>query len=65
MAAPGRWWAGCPLKRAMGGLIMMPLQPSLADDREQDLADWLISQGIDPEEWAPDPEDLAPWWMID
>lgn len=43
---------------------MLPLQPSLADDREADLMDWLISQGIDPEEWQPDPEDLSPYWLI-
>lgn len=49
----------------MGGLIMLPLQPSLADDREADLMDWLISQGIDPDTFEPDPEDLEPWWMID
>ena len=49
----------------MGGLIMLPLQPSLADDREQDFLEWLAREGIDPDDWQPDPEDLAPWWMID
>jgi len=49
----------------MGGLIMLPLQPSLADDREADLADWLIAQGIDPDTFQPDPEDLQPWWQPD
>lgn len=60
MAAPGRRWPGFA-----GGLIMLPLQPPLADDRDADLIDWLISQGIDPDTFEPDPEDLAPWWMID
>ena len=45
---------------------MLPLQPSLADDREADLIDWLISQGIDPDTWEPpDPEDLSPYWLFD
>lgn len=44
---------------------MLPLQPSLADDREADLMDWLIAQGIDPDTFEPDPEDLSPYWLID
>jgi hypothetical protein len=46
----------------MGGLIMLPLQPPLSDDREADLLDWLAAQGIDPDDYTPDPEDLQPWW---
>lgn len=49
----------------MGGLSMLPLQPSLADDREQDFLEWLAREGIDPDDWQPDPEDLAPYWLID
>ena len=44
---------------------MLPLQPSLADDREADLIDLLTAQSIDPDTFEPDPEDLQPWWQPD
>lgn len=44
---------------------MLPLQPPLADDREAELIDWLIAQGLDPDAFEPDPEDLQPWWLPD
>jgi len=64
MAAPGRRWPGHAAQPALGALIMLPLQPSLADDREADLMDWLIAQDIDPDTFEPDPEDLNPYWLI-
>lgn len=44
---------------------MLPLQPPLAHDREADLIDWLIAEGINPDTFEPDPEDLQPFWLID
>ena len=41
---------------------MLPLQPPLSDDREADFLDWLATQGIDPDIYVRDPEDLEPWW---
>jgi hypothetical protein len=43
---------------------MLPLQPSLADDREQDRLDFLAANDL-PDDYRPDPEDLSPWWLID
>ena len=43
---------------------MLPLQPSLADDREADRLELIEALGL-PEDWQPDPEDLSPYWLID
>jgi hypothetical protein len=43
---------------------MLPLQPSLADDKEQDFLDFLAAHDL-PDHCSPDPEDLGPWWLID
>lgn len=39
---------------------MLPLQPSLADDRAESLARYIDANGL-PDEWQPDPEDLDPF----
>jgi hypothetical protein len=41
---------------------MLSLQPPLSDDHEADFLDWLAAQGIGPDDYTPDPEDLQPWW---
>lgn len=64
MAAPGRRWPGSIQHHAMGGLIMLPLQPPAWMEREAELAEWLEAQGL-PEDWQPDPDDLEPWREID
>lgn len=43
---------------------MLPLQPSLADDRHQELLEFLAANDL-PDDYQPDPEDLEPWWLID
>ncbi len=43
---------------------MLPLQPPLLHDRDQDLADFLAEHDL-PEDYQPDPEDLSRWWLID
>ena len=39
---------------------MLPLQPSLADDRAESLARYIADNGL-PDDWQPDPEDLDPF----
>lgn len=36
---------------------MLPLQPSLADDRAESLAEFIEANGL-PDDWRPDPEDF-------
>lgn len=43
---------------------MLPLQPSLADDRHQDFLEFLAANDL-PDDHHPDPEDMEPWWLID
>ena len=43
---------------------MLPLQPSLADDREAERLEFLQANGL-PDDHQPDPEDLQPWLLID
>ena len=38
---------------------MLPLQPSLADDRAESLSEFIEANGL-PDEWQPDPEDFYP-----
>lgn len=38
---------------------MLPLQPSLADDRAESLARFIEANGL-PDDWQPDPEDFDP-----
>lgn len=43
---------------------MLPLQPSLADDNEQERLEFLANHDL-PDDYQHDPEDLQPWWLID
>lgn len=43
---------------------MLPLQPPISEDREQERREYLDAHGL-PDEWQPDPEDLQPWWLCD
>jgi len=40
--------------------VMLPLQPSLADDRAESLARYIADNDL-PDDWQPDPEDLDPF----
>ena len=42
---------------------MLPLQPPLSHDREQERAELLEANDL-PDDWQPDPEDVAPWWQL-
>jgi hypothetical protein len=39
---------------------MLPLQPSLANDRAESLARYIAENDL-PEDWQPDPEDMDPF----
>lgn len=39
---------------------MLPLQPSLADDRAESLAEFIEANGL-PDDRQPDPEDFDPF----
>ena len=43
---------------------MLPLQPPLSHDREEERREYLDANGL-PDEWQPDPEDREPYWLID
>ena len=42
-----------------------PLWPSAADEREQEFAEFMAAHPELPDDWQPDPEDVAPWWQRD
>ena len=41
------------------------LWPSAANEAEQEAADFMAAHPELPDDWLPDPEDLAPWWHHD